>query len=870
VKRVITWLEAAVRRSPVGVLIAALVVTVAFGALTPQQEQASGNEGFSPDSPEFLAGQIIGERFDTSSVAAVQVVYTSESGDVLTADGLRTYLAVQEAIQASEVAPFLVSEPQQPIQGFFAPVLAGLEQSGLDPATATDADVKAAYLAGLEALPPEVQGQITITLSAVNTNLEAPSSTAGLMIVLIDTAKIPDDPDQVKLQAAEVDMQKRIEAIGFTDTQAEPFSFALLFADSGEFAAEIGRLFGTAFLIIIFILGFVFWVNPKGRLTRRAAVRRAAADVGMAMLVIVLSITWMNGAGVLLGPKYLGVIGNFSEILQIIPILLIGLGVDYAIHLTSRYREELSDGKDVLGAAGRATRTVGVALVLATVTTAVGFLTNIVSPITAIKDFGILATVGITAAFILMLTVVPSIRILLDRRAERAGRLPVEAMGASSERLLPKLMGSMAVLAERIPAVMLVIALGLGSLGAFGLTRLSTEFSFTDFLPEGAPLLGTFDVLVDEFGGGLGETTNVLVEGDVATADVHNGLVTAWSNMSDTNMVLSFGPRPAAESPVSTLAEMVTPLDQGGVEGLYDPDFAATASAAGLQPDFTVAAGTDVAALYDAAFAINPEGMQRVLARGDGDSYRFVNVAVSTQGGEAGAVELADGLKADFEPVSSIVGTTATPTNENIISKGVVNALQESQVSSIAISLIAAMLLLVLNFLIEVRRPFLGVITIAPVALVVLWVFGLMALTGISFNPVTAMIAAIAIGIGVPYTIHVTHRYEEDRQRFDSESEAIRSTMTHTGGALAGSAFTTVAGFGILVTSSLTPFKQLGLVTAYAIGGALVAAVFVLPSMLVLWDRWHRNRGHAAIEEGRVLEPLSGAAIADSSGAAGQ
>lgn len=848
-KRVITLIEAAVRRAPVVVLVTALALTFVFGSFISQQEQASGNEGFSPDSPEFLAGQIVADEFDTSAIAPVQVVFTADGGDVLTADGLRAYLAVQDAVLASDVAPVLIDGPQPAINGFFAPVLFGLEESGLDPATATDEQVKAAYLAGLDALPPETQGQITITLSAENTDLAAPSSTAGLMIVLIDSSKIPDDPDLIKLQAAQVDMKDRIEQIAFDDAVAAPFSFALLFSDAGEFQSEIGRLFGSAFGIIILILGFVFWINPKGRMTRWTSLRRAAADVGLAMLVIVLSITWMNGIGVLLGPKYLGVIGNFSEILQIIPILLVGLGVDYAIHLNSRYREELADGQNVVGAAGRATRTVGVALVLATVTTAVGFLTNIVSPITAIADFGILATVGISAAFLLMLTVVPSIRILLDRRAERGERLPVEAMGASAERILPKLMGRMAVLAERIPVVMLVVALFLGGLGAYGLTRLSTEFSFTDFLPEGAPMLETFDVLVDEFGGGLGETTNVLVEGDVATPEVHNGIVQAWGNMADTNLVLSFGPRAAAESPVSVLAQMVTPPEQGGSPDLYDPAFAQAAFGAGLQPDLSVAPGTDVTALYEAAIAANPEGMSRFVALGDDGTYRYINVAVQTQGGEGGALELADGLKADFEPVSAIAGVTATPTNENIISKGVVEALQDSQVSSIAISLIAAMLLLVVNFLIEVRRPFLGVITIAPVMLVVLWVFGLMAVTGISFNPVTAMIAAIAIGIGVPYTIHVTHRYEEDRQRYDDENEAIRSTMTHTGGALAGSAFTTVAGFGILVTSSLTPFKQLGLVTAYAIGGALIAAVFVLPSMLVLWDRWHRARGHEVIEE---------------------
>ncbi len=68
--------------------------------------------------------------------------------------------------------------------------------------------------------------------------------------------------------------------------------------------------------------------------------------------------------------------------------------------------------------------------------------------------------------------------------------------------------------------------------------------------------------------------------------------------------------------------------------------------------------------------------------------------------------------------------------------------------------------------------------------------------------------------------------------------------------ALAGSALTTVAGFGILVTSTLKPFQQFGLVVGYAIGFALVAAVLVLPSMLVLWDRWHRRRGDAVLGSG--------------------
>ncbi|MDJ0954033.1 MAG: MMPL family transporter, partial [Acidimicrobiia bacterium] len=360
-------------------------------------------------------------------------------------------------------------------------------------------------------------------------------------------------------------------------------------------------------------------------------------------------------------------------------------------------------------------------------------------------------------------------------------------------------------------------------------------------------LLTTFDQITEEFSGGFGEETEVIIEGDVATPAVHNALVEAWDNMGDTPNVVQFGPRAAAESPVSAIALLVEPPEQGGNPETYSAEFADTAAAAGLQPDLTVAAGTDVAALYDAAAMVLPDVMARTIAKVDG-SYLYVDVGVSTQAGEAGAAQLSADLKEDFEPVVA-AGATAIPTNQNIISSGVVTALQDSQASSLAITILAAMALLVLTFYIEVRRPFLGVITILPVVLIVLWVFGIMAARGISFNPVTAMIANLAIGIGVPYTIHITHRYEEDRQRYDNPEEAIRSTTTHTGGALAGSAFTTAAGFGILMTSTLKPFQQLGEVTFWAILFALVASVLVLPSMLVVWDRWHRNRGEDVVDQ---------------------
>ena len=138
--------------------------------------------------------------------------------------------------------------------------------------------------------------------------------------------------------------------------------------------------------------------------------------------------------------------------------------------------------------------------------------------------------------------------------------------------------------------------------------------------------------------------------------------------------------------------------------------------------------------------------------------------------------------------------------------------------------------------------------------LVLALTFGTMALTGIPLNPVTATLAALSIGIGVPFTIHVTSRFLEERLHAPDGATALRRTVSQTGGALAGSALTTAIGFGILTTSTLVPFEQLGYVIVYAIVYSLVAAVLVLPSLLALWDRADRRR-HPTQQQAAVSRP---------------
>ncbi len=858
-KALVNNLSRLVSRAPVVVLVSVLVLTAVFGFFSSQVVITDGNEGFAPDAEELLAQERISELFgDDSSASVLQVIVTGD-GDVLTTDGLAAVRTVADVITSSDLGPLLAESPERPaLVSYLLPIEVQAQEGA--PAPRTDAELKEAFRTGVAELPPDVGG-IATTLLSGDRDLEAATARRGLLLVFLNAPGFDEtgDPDAFDPGADFEDFTELEEQVaaqiratdlpdGFT---AEPFSFELIFATGDEFQAEVGRLFGMAALIILVILFFVFWLHPRGRATRWTAARRTGADVVLTMATIFMAISWMNGIGVILGPKYLGLISDFGPMNQIIPILLVGLGVDYAIHLTSRYREEASAGATVTGAMQRAIHTVGIALVLATVTTAVGFLTNLVSPIPALKDFGLLAAIGIASSFVLMLTFVASVRLLLDRRAESGERLPREAMGTTGDRLLPKLIGRTSVLAEKIPAVTLAVALGLGALGAYGVTQLETKFSFTDFVPRPNPLLPTFDVLVEEFGGGFGESTQVLIEGQVATPEAHNAMVAALGALGTTEDVVQFGDFPAAQSPLSVLAGLVEPESEA-----FAPDVAQAAVAAGLGDDLAVGPDADVAALYAAMLAAAPDQAARVLHQ-DGGEFDAALFDITTQAGEDGAADLAANMRDAFAPVAA-AGPTAIPTSDEIVNNVVITSLRESQVSSLAITVLAAMALLVINFWVESRRPLLGVITILAVALVMLWSFGIMAALGIPFGPVTATISALAIGIGVPYTIHITHRFQEDRIRFATTEEAIRSTTRNTGGALAGSAFTTMAGFGILVTASTIPFRQFGLVTAYTIGLAMAAAVLVLPSMLVLWDRWHKRRGEPTVDAHAVEEALAG------------
>ncbi|MDA8667485.1 MMPL family transporter [Candidatus Actinomarina sp.] len=858
-KTLTNFFSSAATKRPVITILVVLLLTGFFGYMATQAEELSTSFGGELDTPEIQAQSKLGDYFASSGGQSVfQVIMTGD--DVLTVDGYKAWLEIQQVVSQSEISKYLISQQGQgAVQGFFGPIdFARAFNPMFNIDQMNDEQFKQAYKGASAQMPPEFQAFASALLSE-NYDSENVTSTAGLAIITIDSAQIAEDFGGsdgafIEQPRMEVQLSEELNEISsnYASIKVSGFSFGLLLGNDGDdFLEEIGVLFGKAFLIILGVLAYIFFIRPRKGYGFLKSSRRTVSDLLLSLGTILLSIGWMQGMGALLGPGFLNVIGAPNQISQIAPILLIGLGVDYAIHFTGRYREELGDGASVKESTTNTLSSVGIALTLATLATIVGFLSNVVSPLPEFKDFGITVSFGILFALLLVMTFVPAIRSLLDKRAETKESISREAFSSSGESVLNKVAGASSIIPRKLKVISIALLIGVSSYGYVSFSNLDTVFNFTDFLPEDDPVVATLSVLTDEFGGGFGETTSVLLEGeDLATSEIHNAIIVAINDLADAENIVVFGENVANESVIASLGALLAPQDAIPGSPPQAPDMELISGLMSYGVELTsgeglnalkVSANGDVDGLYKSLLIMDPATFGGTLYLDNNEVFTAQQIKITTSAGSEGSRKLTEDIYAAFQPVIDL-GVDVAATNDSIVTNSVSDLISASQFQSLIFAILSSMFFLIIYYWIDLKRPFLGVVTIFPVIAIVMGTYLGMNLLDIPLNPVTATLTGIAIGIGVPFVIHVTNRFREALSNDSNPVSAITTTLKTTGGSLFGSAFTTMAGFGILTTSTLKPFQQMGQVVLVSIGFALVASILILPTLLVLWANYHNKK----------------------------
>ncbi len=820
-------------------------------------------EAFLPDLEIAQASNEISDEY--SATRSVSILVKSKNSDLLTSDALADILQVEnEIVNDPEIKPTLET-PEMPSvnANSVADVIAQMalisqnitfptmEEKIFAIQNMDDAQLKQ-IIAGILAsnqTPVEVKGMFSMMLTKdfdpATGNLQA----KGTMILISLNASMGDGSGggMTTHESSISNSEIRMAEIAH-DTENVEMSVigqSLIMDEIMDANTDsMMILLPLAFGFVVIILAIIY---------------RSGLDMLFSLLALLFAIIWVYGFGAAMGY-------SFNPITTAVPILIVGLGIDYGIHITMRYREELKTGKKVKHSIKITIGSVGMALLLATLTTVIAFLSNLSSPIGMLGEFGVLAAIGIIGSFVTMTTFVPAIKQIRDLRKFKKEKAKGKDPKRKSKKnrgkkgnnikgagvaMLDKAMGSGAVAAERHPWVVIGVV-SLITIGATGLAlQLNTTFSFEDFLPEGLEITEDLEFMMSEFEipGGAAEEVNILVKGDITDPALLLAMDETINNMRNDDSVIKQSGEPDVESILTFMEDWATDSTSYGAQDQnYDPRFE------GLYSEYMTIDGVprsnatrkNIQDLYDWLYS-NPysmKGVKYLLDRTEDNEYEgtVIRIPVDADFSDSEAIEaLQNDLEDDKKPLDS-VADKAVVTSGPILTKVVMDLLNESQIRSLIITIVVSLIVLTIVFWYKWRSLVLGIITITPVIFCVLWTLGTMYLVDIPLNVMTITIASLTVGLGTTYGIHITHRFLEDIERHDSIDAACRSTVTHTGTALFGAATTTIAGFGLLVFALMPPLQQFGGITAMTILYSFLSSVFVLPTFLVLWAKWRLKK----------------------------
>ncbi len=579
----------------------------------------------------------------------------------------------------------------------------------------------------------------------------------------------------------------------------------------------------------------------------------------LVVLVLAAALAWTLGAATL-------AVGRLNLLSIVFFVVVVGLGVDFPIHLHARDREERAAGTWVGEAVVHAARETGPGLVTAAATTAVAFLAVGLADFRGIRELGLISAMGVVLALASAVLLWPAYVAIVSRHGAAPPprvRMPgVEALARAA--LWPR-------------PVLLLAALATAVL-APGLARVSFDGNLLRLQAEGIEsvewerrLLGSGDVST-WFG-------VVLARSPEEAREKRARLLERRDAVSRVDAAVGFLPARPPEETQAAVAEVVAALPAPGrtpaaALGLAGAT-ADLADAVSALAETLLEAGTPEAAglagRADRAGTGLAEAASRLRAGGSRTGRGLSDFGgrwlAGVRDGLARLREMAAAPPPTLDDLPPQVRrrflsprgvhllqvyprediwdpaarerylealyavdpeATGVPVQVHEATRRMARGYRDAALWAGA----AILALLLLHF----RDPVRAVFAITPLLLGAAWTLGLMGWLGIPWNLANLMAIPLLLGIGVDTGVHLLHR----GLRGEGAAAVLR---TSTGHAVALSAATTALSFGTLVLAGHRGLRSLGLVLALGVTATLLAGMLVLPALLAVRGPRSAGRG---------------------------
>ncbi|MFA5859763.1 MAG: MMPL family transporter [Elusimicrobiota bacterium] len=513
---------------------------------------------------------------------------------------------------------------------------------------------------------------------------------------------------------------------------------------------------------------------------------RVLRGVVIPLISVAISVIWTIGLMNLLRIP-------LSLISNIIPVVLFAVGNAYSIHVFSKFNEDVLDNTNRLEQSKSALSNVALPVLLAAVTTVAGFLSFIFgSYLTMIVEFGIFTAVGTLFALIIACTLVPAILAMLP---VQAGTVKENARKSSAKPVI-KFMDSLGVMILKNEKLVLVIAGIITIIAVAGIPRIQRSVNITDYFKKDSHSRLSNKILDAKFGGS--SPIMVIVKGDMTDPRVLNEMVKFQDfldQLDDVNNTQSITNFIEQMSDVMGEGKNI-PEDQAKVSNLW----------------FLLEGQETLSQM------VNPDKTEAIV--------QAMTVHVPTTRIRAIIKAIREYLKQNTKDYVSFEPTGMLYINDN---------LDNSLVSSQFWSMLIALFLVFLCLLAMMRSFAGGVIGIVPITFTIIVIFGVMGYTGIPLDIATVLVASIAIGTGIDYSIHFVNRFRHELKVQLNEFDALRKTLETTGRAIMINVVTVMFGFLVLIFANLVPLQRFGLLTAVTTLVSGVSAITILPAIILLF-----------------------------------
>jgi len=549
---------------------------------------------------------------------------------------------------------------------------------------------------------------------------------------------------------------------------------------------------------------------------------RKISYIFLPLFALLISILWLFGTMVLLGIP-------FTVMSVALFPLLMGLGVDYSVHLSHNYRIELSKGRTPAEAIKMSVLEIGTAMFLAMLTTVIAFLSFLSATLSPLRDLGLLLALGILYTFVTAITLQASIRYVLDRKKQKFNKMKKQTfkLNIFMEKMAKKILSHQ----KKILVLLLIMTL----VAAVGATQIETGFNFESFIPEGKTSIEVYKKLENNFPFIGQDQEYILLEGNIATVTTLKGLMKTHKNLEDDTYI----GRNADGSPK--------------VESIYLIINQAVNNNLSLIEEFNLDENTripktneDVKRLYNFLWDSLEYGTQTkfLIHKSQNGKYdsTIITVYINIVSAAQESIDLQKELKILDEELNSDLdyygNVNVIVTGPLLVTHKITSSLTESQILSTGIAFILATIVLMIAY----RKLTLGFIVIIPVLISIVWILGTMYFIGYSLNILTITVTSLTIGIGIDYAIHATERFKLVADKTGDITAALSETIGKTGGALLIAALTTTLGFGMLVFVPIPPEAQFGVIMVMTITYSFILSILLLPLILARWAKWTKKR----------------------------